>query len=126
MSNPNFADNSKWSVVYDQLTTAIFVSRNPDVYNPIPAITLNGFALAFKYLRVTANNQNAKGTWRYGGRLDFLVNEPNASVEIASKSLGCNRPVIVVAPDYVDTYQIRVTVPYWFDEIALYVEGHIE
>jgi hypothetical protein len=124
--NPNFADDSKWSVVYDQLTTAIFVSRNPDVYNPIPAINLNGFALGFRYLRVTANNQNAKATWRYGGRLDFLVNESNASVEIASKSLGCNRPVIVVAPDFVDTYQIRVSVPYWFDEVALVVEGYIE
>jgi hypothetical protein len=119
----NFADDSDWSLVYDQRFQAVYLSRNPDQYIPISPLSLNGFALNFRYLKVVSENQNAKSTWDFGGMLTFLVNEPNASVEVLNSPLKCNRPVILSAPPILDSYQIRVKVPYWFDEVSLQIWG---
>lgn len=121
---PNFSDDSKWSLVYEQLIQAVYLSRNPDQYIPIAPLSLNGFALNFRYLKVVAENQNAKASWDFGGLMTFLVDEPNASVEVDSIALKCNKPLLVVAPSILDSYQIRVKVPYWFDEISLQISGY--
>lgn len=85
VSSPNFVDNANWQLIYDNLITAIYVSQSPDVYNPIPPTSLN-FSLPYRYLRVAANNQNAKATWRYGGALDLLVDELDGA-EVLRRSL---------------------------------------
>ena len=112
----NFADEANWLSLYDNLTigaTGI----------PIAPIFLTS-SLSYRFLRVTANNQNAKDTWKYGGTLEFLVNEAFAAVVVDSSGLLCNRPIIIKAPEFIDTYQLRVSIPRWFDEISLQVDGY--
>lgn len=123
MSNPNFADDNNWSLVYDNLIDAVYVSRTPDIYYPIPAINLT-FSLPYRYLRVAANNQHAKSTWRFGGSLDLLVDDI-AGVEVLRRGLVCNKAIIVAIPDYLERYRIKITPPYWFDEISLQVDGYV-
>lgn len=123
MSSPNFVDNNNWKLVYDNLIAAQYVSRNPDVYNPIPPISLS-FSLPYRFLRVAANNQNAKGTWRFGGNLDLSVDEVGGA-EVLRRALVCNKAIIVSVPEYLDRFRIRVSPPYWFDEISLQVDGYI-
>jgi hypothetical protein len=122
--NPNFADESKWVSIYDQLTIATVLSSTPKTYVPILPILIAG-SFSYKYLRVAANNQNAKASWRYGGSLEFLVDN-NAGVEIARKSMACNKAIIVTAPDFVDSYKLEASFPFWFDEISLQIEGYQE
>lgn len=124
MSSPNFVNNANWQLIYDNLIEAVYVSRNPDVYNPIPPISLS-FSLPYRFLRVAANNQNAKGTWRYGGVLNLLTDEVSGA-EVLRRSLACNKAVIIAVPDYLERYRISVSPPYWFDEISLQVDGYVE
>lgn len=123
MSNPNFADNSNWQLVYDNLELAQYVSRTPPVYNPISPVSLS-FSLPYRYLRVAANNQNAKATWRWGGQLELLVDDIG-QVQVLKRSLVCNKAVIIAVPDYLERYRVTVTPPYWFDEISLQIDGYI-
>lgn len=122
MSAPDFTDSSKWQLVYDNLIQAVYVSRNPDVYNPILPISLS-FSLSCRYLRVAANNQNAKARWRYGGALDLLTDEVGGS-EVLRHSLACNKAVIVAVPDYLERYRVTVSPPFWFDELSLQIDGY--
>jgi hypothetical protein len=120
--SPNFVDNANWQLVHDNLVQAVYVSRNPDSYIPIPPMALS-YSLAYRFLRVAANNQNAKGTWRYGGSIDFLTDEVSGA-EVMRRSLACNKAVIIAIPDYLERYRITVLPPYWFDEISLQVDGY--
>ncbi|TYQ29970.1 hypothetical protein [Pseudanabaena sp. UWO310] len=120
---PNFVDDTNWQLIYDNLTRAVYTSRNPDVYIPIPPISLS-FSLPYRFLRVAANNQNAKATWRYGGYIDFLTDEISGA-EVLRRSLACNKAVIIAVPDYLERYRITVAPPYWFDEISLQVDGYV-
>lgn len=119
MGNPNFADESKWVSIYDRLTIATVVLST---HAPIPPILISG-SFGYQYLRVASNNQNAKASWRYGGSLEFLVDD-NAGVEIARKAMVCNKAIIIPAPDFVDSYRLQVTTPRWFDEVSLQIEGY--
>lgn len=123
MSNPNFAIDTNWQLVYDNLVSALYTSRNPPVYVPIAPISLS-FSLPYRFLRVAANNQNAKASWRYGGAIDLLVDDISG-VEVARRSLVCNKAIIIAAPDYLDRYRVRVSPPYWFDELSLQIDGYI-
>lgn len=122
MPSPNFADETKWQLIYDNLISAQYVSRAPDVYNPIPPIALS-FSLPYRFLRVSANNQNAKASWKYGGQLELLVDDIGQA-RVKRESLVCNKAVIIAVPDYLERYRITVTPPYWFDEISLQVDGY--
>jgi hypothetical protein len=118
----NFVDDANWQLIHDSLISAVYVSRNPDVYNPIPPTSLS-YSLANRFLRVAANNQNAKATWRFGGNLDLLVDEVDGA-EVLRKPLVCNKAVIIAVPDYLERYRIRVSPPYWFDELSLQIDGY--
>lgn len=109
----NFADEANWLSLYDNLT----------IGSPLAPIVLTN-SLNYRFLRVTANNQNAKATWKYGGTLEFLVDEIYAAVLVDSSGLLCNRPIIIKTPEFIDTYQLRITFPRWFDEISLQVDGY--
>ncbi|WP_055075029.1 hypothetical protein [Pseudanabaena sp. 'Roaring Creek'] len=124
MSYPNFADGSKWHLVFDNLIQAVYTSRNPDAYIPIPPISLS-FSLAYRYLRIAANNQNARASWKWGGNADLLVDDVS-QVEVIRRSLRCNQAIIIPVPDYLERYRIKVSVPYWFDEVSLQIDGYID
>jgi hypothetical protein len=121
--SPNFVDEANWQLVHDNLTEAVYVSRNPDSYYPIPPIALS-YSLPYRFLRVSANNQNAKGTWRYGGSIDVLTDEVSGA-EVFRHSLICNKAIILSIPDYLERYRITVLPPYWFNEMSLQVDGYI-
>jgi hypothetical protein len=123
VNSPNFIDNNNWQLVYDNLISAQYVSRTPDRYNPIPPIALS-FSLPYRFLRVAANNQNARATWRFGGNLDLLTDEVSGA-EVMRRALACNKAVIIAVPDYLERYRISVLPPYWFDEISLQIDGYI-
>jgi len=121
--NPSFAVDANWQLIYDNLILATFLSRNPDSYIPIAPISLS-FSLPYRFLRVAANNENARSTWRYAGNLDLLVDEVDGA-RVASLALAVNRAIIIKVPDYLDRYRLRFTFPTWFDEVSLQVDGYI-
>ena len=123
MNSPNFVDNNNWQLIYDNFIAAQYISRTPPVYNPIAPISLT-FSLPYRFLRVAANNQNAKSTWRFGGNLDLLTDEVDGA-EVLRRALACNKAVIVAVPDYLERYRVRVSPPYWFDEVSLQVDGYV-
>jgi hypothetical protein len=122
MTSPNFADNANWKLIYDNFIRAVVISSSPLEYNPIPATDLS-FSLKYRFLRVAVNNQNAKATWRFGGNLDLLVDDVGGA-EVSRKSLSVNKAVVIAVPDYLERYRVRVSFPYWFDEVSLQVDGY--
>lgn len=113
----NFADESNWLSLYDNLTMGA-------VGTPIAPIVLAS-SLSYRFLRVTANNQNAKSSWRWGGYCFLMVDEPNPQVEVSRLYLSVNKPIILPVPDYLASYRFAFTPPKWFDEISLQVDGYI-
>ena len=118
----NLVNNANWQLIYDNLIRATVIRQSPLQYAPIPPTSL-GFSLPYRFLRIAANNQNAKATWRYGGNADLLVDEVDGA-EVVRRSLPVNKAVIISVPDYLDRYRLRFTFPYWFDEISLQVDGY--
>ena len=120
---PNFVPAANWQLIHDNLVQAVYISRNPDSYLPIPPIALS-YSLPYRYLRIAANNQNAKSSWKYAGQLEIMVDDIG-QCRASRESLVCNRAVIIAIPDFLDRYRLTVTPPYWFDELALVIEGYI-
>ena len=118
----NFGDESNWYLIYDQITTAQGVDGNPLAYRPINPITLP-FSLQYPFLRVTANYEAARSSWRLGAWIDFLVDESSPEVEILRSLAPVNNPIIIPKPSFLTSYKIRASIPYWFDEIALQIDG---
>lgn len=119
----DLANEANWVSIYDQLTVAQGVSGSPLVYAPIPTITLPN-SLSYPYLRVAANNQEAKSRWRLGAWIEFYVDEPNPDVEVARVLATVNKACIIPKPDFLPTYKIKAAIPYYFEEISLQIEGY--
>ena len=121
--NPSFAPSVNWHLIYDNLIVATVMSSQPLSYIPIAPLTLN-YSLPYRFLRIAANNQNARSTWSYAGSLDLLVDEVDGA-RVMTQALAVNRAIIIQVPDYLERYRLRFTFPYWFDEISLQVDGYI-
>ena len=117
----SFADESNWLSIYDQLTIGTIIDAL--TYRPIPPITIPN-SLSHSFLRVAANNQNAKAWWQLGAWIQFCVDEPNPQVEVARAFARVNNAVIIQKPSFLTTYRIRAIVPYYFDEISLQIDGY--
>ena len=113
----DFASNSNWLMVYDQLTFSV-------LGQPIPSILLTS-SYNYRFLRIAANNQNARSTWRLGAYIHLLVDEPNPQVQAFRSTTSVNAAALLVIPDYLSSYRVRIIPPKWFDEISLQVEGFI-
>lgn len=120
---PDFANDENWIVVYDQLTIGSIIDAF--TYQPIPPILLPN-PLEYAFLRVTANNQNARIYWRLGAWIDFLVDDDFPQVEVERILAPVNKPKIIYKPEILETYRLKATIPYYFDEISLRIEGYIE
>ena len=68
----DFASSINWAALYDSLTVGA-------VGIPIAPITLSN-SLNYRFLRVAANNQNAKTSWKLGGYCFLMVDEPSPEV----------------------------------------------
>ena len=119
---PDFANEANWVSVYDQLTIGSIIDAL--TYYPIPPIVLP-VSLSYPFLRVAANNQNAKPRWRLGAWIEFLVDEANPQVEISRFLAPVNTAAIIPKPNFLSSYRIRAVIPYYFDEISLQVDGYI-
>jgi len=119
----DFVDGANWAILYDSLITAQGVAGSPLTYVPIAPVTLSE-AANYSFLRVTANYEAAKMWWRLGAWIDFLVNENNPEVEAARVLAPVNTPIIIPKPAFLDSYRIRATIPYYFEEIDLRIEGY--
>ena len=113
----DFANEANWLSLYDGLTMAVLT-------NPIPPIVLSN-SLAYRYLRVAANNQGAKSAWRLGAYLSLMVDEPSPQVEVVRWSAPVNIPAILAVPDFLSSYRVRIKAPVWFDEISLQIDGYV-
>lgn len=120
----DLANEANWLSIYDQLTVAQGVAGSPLVYVPIAAIALPN-SLSYPYLRVAANNQEAKSRWRLGAWIEFYVDEANPDVEVARVLAPVNKAAIIPKPDFLTTYKIKAVIPYYFEEISLQIEGYI-
>lgn len=118
----DFANESNWVSVYDQLTIGSIIDAL--TYYPIPPIVLPN-SLNYPFLRVAANNQNALSRWRLGAWLEFMVDENNPQVEIERILAPVNKAAIIPRPNFLDSYRVRFIIPYYFDEISLQVDGFI-
>jgi hypothetical protein len=116
----DFSDEANWEAVYDQLTIGSIIDAL--TYYPIPPIVLPN-SLTYPFLRVTANNQNAKAWWQLGAWIEFCVDEPNPQVEVHRAFARVNRAVIIPKPSFLTSYRIRAVIPYYFDEISLQIDG---
>lgn len=110
----DFANPLYWIALYDSLTTGA---------DGVAPVTLPN-ALAYRFLRVTASNQNAKDTWRWGGYCILQVNESNPQVEVFRLFCPVNNPIILSVPDYLPSYRVMFEAPRWFDELDLQVDGY--
>ena len=119
---PDFANEANWVSVYDQLTYGSIIDSL--TYYPIPPIVLPA-SLNYPFLRVAANNQNAKSRWRLGAWIEFMVDENNPQVEILRVLAPVNRAMIIPKPDFLSSYRLKAIVPYYFDEISLQIDGFI-
>ena len=113
----DLASDSNWLMVYDQLTFSV-------LGQPIPSILLTS-SYNYRLLRIAANNQNARSTWRLGAYIHLLVDEPNPQVQAFRSNTPVNVAALLVIPDYLSSYRVRIIPPKWFDEISLQVEGFI-
>ena len=113
----DFASDSNWLTLYDQLTFSV-------LGQPIPSVLLTS-SYNYRFLRIAANNQNARSTWRLGAHIHLLVDEPNPQVEAFRSITPVNVAALLVIPDYLSSYRVRVVLPKWFDEISLQIEGFI-
>ena len=113
----DFASDSNWLMVYDQLTFSV-------LGQPIPSILLTS-SYNYRFLRIAANNQNARSTWRLGAYIHLLVDEPNPQVQAFRSNTPVNVAALLVIPDYLSSYRVRIIPPKWFDEISLQIEGFI-
>lgn len=118
---PDFANDNNWIVLYDQLTIGSIIDAF--TYQPIPPILLPN-SLSYAFLRVTANNQNARAYWRLGAWIDFLVDDDLPQVEVARILAPVNKPCVISKPEILESYRLKATIPYYFDEISLRVEGY--
>lgn len=118
----NFGDEANWQLIYDQITYAQGVDGNPLAYRPILPITLP-FSLQYPFIRVAANYENAKSSWRLGSWIEFLVDESNPEVEVLRVLAPVNKPIIIPKPSFLGSYKIRAIVPYYFEEISLKIDG---
>lgn len=116
-----FANEANWVGIYDQLTIGSIIDAL--TYYPIPPIVLPN-SLSYPFLRVAANNQNAKSRWRLGAWIEFLVDEVNPQVEIARVLAPVNQAAIIPRPNFLDSYRLRAVIPYYFDEISLQIDGY--
>lgn len=119
---PNFADEANWVGIYDQLTIGSIIDAL--TYRPIPPIVLSQ-SLSYPFIRVAANNQNAKDRWRLGAWLEVLVDETNPQVEISRTLCPVNKAAIFSRPEFLQSYRLRFVIPFYFDEISLQVDGYI-
>jgi hypothetical protein len=119
----DFVPETNWLSIFDMLIMAIYTSRDPDIYIPIAPIALNN-SLTHRFLRVAANNQNAKSAWQHAGYIEFLTDEVSGA-EVFRHPLLCNRAIIIPVPDYLERYRVTVTTPFWFDELSLQVDGYL-
>ena len=110
----DFASEANWLQLYDGLVMGASGI-------PIAPITLPS-SLNYRFLRVTANNQNAKASWRSGGYCFLMVDEPNPQVQVSRLYAPVNKPVILAVPDYLASYRVIFAPPKWFDEISLQVD----
>lgn len=117
-----FANEANWTPIYDQLTIGSIIDAL--TYRPIPPIVLPN-SLSYPFLRVAANNQNAKSRWRLGAWIEFLVDEANPQVEIARVLAPVNQAAIIPRPNFLNSYRLRAVIPYYFDEISLRVDGFV-
>lgn len=120
----DFGSSANWETVYDQFSSAQGVDGSPLVYVPISRILL-AEALGYPFLRVEANYEAAKDRWRLGAWAEFLVDEFSPDVEVSRILCPVNRAAIIAKPSFLDTYRLRFTIPYYFEEISLLVEGYI-
>jgi len=117
----DFSNEGNWISIYDQLTIGSIIDAF--TYYPIPPIVLPN-SLSYPFLRVAANNQNAKRWWQLGAWIEFCVDEPNPQVEVLRAFARVNRAVIIPKPSFLISYRIRAAIPYYFDEISLQIDGY--
>lgn len=119
----DFGNSANWLMIYDQVSTAQGVEGNPLAYRPILPILLSQ-AYSYPFLRVAANYEQARSWWRLGAWVEFLVDENIPDVEVARILAPVNKAAIIPKPVFLDSYRIQFTIPYYFEEISLQVEGY--
>jgi len=112
----DFASSINWTALYDSLTIGAAGIQ-------IAPITLSS-SLNFRFLRVAANNQNARSSWKLGGYCFLMVDEPNPEVIVERIFTSVNKPSIIAVPDYLASYRVVFSPPKWFDEISLQIDGY--
>jgi len=119
----DLANTANWLILYDSIITAQGVAGSPLTYIPISPVTLSESA-NYPFLRVEADYQEARSWWRLGAWIEFLVNENNPDVEVGRILAPVNKAAIIPKPLFLDSYRIRATIPYYFEEISLRIEGY--
>ena len=114
---PDFGVAANWVSLYDNFTASLSG-------DPISPIILPN-SVTSRFLRVAANNQDAKDSWRLGGYCLLMVDEPNPEVIVSRIYSPVNAPIILMIPDYLASYRVIFQPPKWFDEISLQIDGYI-
>ncbi|MBD2178405.1 hypothetical protein H6F42_15910 [Pseudanabaena sp. FACHB-1998] len=110
----DFANDANWITVY-QLTTS----------GDIPPLVVNQ-SLSYRFLRIIAENSEAKASWTLGGYLNFLTDEAIAPDLIGDRVFcDVNKAKIIQVPDWIGAYRLKFKPPVWFNELSLQVDGYI-
>jgi hypothetical protein len=128
----DLSNSNNWLLVWEKLTIAQRVVIDPEKqFHPIPSINMP-VQLESHIFAVLIENQKARSSWRYAGRITQLIQTGiigyggSNDVEVAEfRKLWLNRVSLYIFPKVTNTFSLKFDVPRWFEEISITVWEYI-
>ncbi len=112
----DFANPDNWLTLYD--------AQSVNVNGlPIPPIVLADI-YDYRFLKVTAINEQAKPVWELGAYVDLMLPDTIPTVRASRFDVDVNETTLIPVPLWLKDYKLRIKPPRWFRCLTVKLDGY--
>jgi hypothetical protein len=119
-------NSANWDLVWSTTVEAVKITNPPGRYYPIPKVICPTL-LDTHIIAVLATSVSASPHWRFAGYLNQKIQTGitgggvTDTEVVSARRMFLKRISLIIFPKLTNTYSLSFDIPYWFEDISLFL-----